>query len=291
MITEALELAVTADVHVAASLDELGVLRSEAREGEFVFARLYAAATCAGVDNVVGDETADLGVVMHLSSLVEVVLRPRATIGHDQGWRVEHAGTRPELDDVVEKRRDGQAVLIAVEAVDRVREVELHIQRALGGGHYAFLFAGHHHPLPLLAVADEIGLEIGGAVKFAVAANDVVGVIERLEIGVGEYTRTGGVRAGAEDLAGADQVLVSKCVVGAGLRIKPGTMVFPETSITFALEGTETVPRLPTATMRLSLTTTSASSSTSSPRMVCTIGELLQRGRQMPRESSRGNPV
>ncbi len=51
---------------------------------------------------------------------------------------------------------------------------------------------------------------------------------------------------------------------------KPGTIVLPATSITCAPPGTSTVPRRPTAAMRLSRTTTSASSITSSPRIVTT---------------------
>src|SRR5437660_7282484 len=50
----------------------------------------------------------------------------------------------------------------------------------------------------------------------------------------------------------------------------PGMIVAPLRSMTFAPEGTETAPRLPTAAMRLSVTTMSESGMTSSPRMVMT---------------------
>ena len=51
---------------------------------------------------------------------------------------------------------------------------------------------------------------------------------------------------------------------------KPGTIVLPATSMTFAPAGTATRPLAPTATMRLPVTTTSARSSTSSPFIVAT---------------------
>src|SRR6266404_6731899 len=51
----------------------------------------------------------------------------------------------------------------------------------------------------------------------------------------------------------------------------PGMIVAPLRSMTFAPEGTETAPRLPTAAMRLSVTTMSESGMTSSPRMVMTL--------------------
>ncbi len=51
---------------------------------------------------------------------------------------------------------------------------------------------------------------------------------------------------------------------------KPGTIVFPLTSITRAPSGTATLPRAPTAAIRLFRIRTSAFSMTSFPRIVTT---------------------
>jgi len=45
-------------------------------------------------------------------------------------------------------------VLVAAETIDGVGEIELHVEGAFGGGHDALFFAGHDHPLALLAIAD-----------------------------------------------------------------------------------------------------------------------------------------
>jgi hypothetical protein len=65
---------------------------------------------------------------------------------------------------------------------------------------------------------------------------------------------------------------------------KPGTIVFPVTSNTRASLGTSTLPRAPTATMRLSRTTTSAFSMTSLPFIVIT---FAPRKTETPRGVSR----
>src|SRR6516225_1605653 len=93
---------------MASRFDQFCILSSEARESEFVLARPDGAAARVVVDNIVGNETANLGIVVHFSGFVEVVFRPGAAVGHDQGWRVEDTGTGPKLDDVVEERRDGR---------------------------------------------------------------------------------------------------------------------------------------------------------------------------------------
>ena len=66
---------------------------------------------------------------------------------------------------------------------------------------------------------------------------------------------------------------------------KPGTSVLPLTSTIWAPRGTVTSPRLPTATIRLLVTTTSASSITSRSRMVMT---RPPRSTTEPRGMSRG---
>src|SRR5215472_3295859 len=219
VIAESLELTVAANADLAAGPDELGVLRSEARKGEFVLARPDAAAARAVVNDIVRKEAADLGVVVDFGGFVEIIFGPGTAISDDERGGVEDARARPELYGVVEQRRYGDAVLVAAEAVDGVGEVELHVEGAFGGGHDAFFFASHDHPLALLAVADEIRLEIGGAIELAVAADDIVGVVERLEVGVRENAGAGGVRTRADDFAGVDHVLVGEHVVGGGLRV------------------------------------------------------------------------
>src|SRR6516165_8853899 len=206
---------------MAAGFDQFCILSSEARESEFVLARPDGAAARVVVDNIVGNETANLGIVVHFSGFVEVVFRPGAAVGHDQRWRVEDTGTGPKLDDIVEERRDGQAVFIAAEAVDRVGQIELHVEAALGCGHHAIFLAGHDHPLALFAIAHEVGFQVGGPIELPVAANDVVSVVERAKVGVGKHAGTGGVGPRADDVASVDQILIGEHVVGGGLRIAP----------------------------------------------------------------------
>jgi len=69
-------------------------------------------------------------------------------------------------------------VLVAGEAVNGVGEVELEVERALGGGHELELLRGLHHPLALLAVADQVGLEVAGAVVVLVLGEDAFGFVQ-----------------------------------------------------------------------------------------------------------------
>ena len=81
-----------------------------------------------GVEDLVRDEPADLGVVVDRRRREEVGLAERPAVGDQQRRRVRDPGPREQLDHVGEERDDGQAVLVAAEAVERVRQVQLQVQ-------------------------------------------------------------------------------------------------------------------------------------------------------------------
>ena len=134
----------------------------------------------------------------------------------------EMPGPREQLDHVVEQRHDRQAVLVAAEAVDGVRQVELQVEAALGRRHHLVLAAGLDHPLALAAVADHVRLQRVRAVVLLVPRDHPFDLLGRLEVGVGEDARPGREGARADQLAGLDQVLIGEHVVGAGLRVAAG---------------------------------------------------------------------
>ncbi len=121
------------------------------------------------VDDVVGHEAADLGVVVNFGIFVIEVLGPGATVGDEKSWRIEDARPRHEFDDIFVKWRDRHAVLVAAESVQHVAKIEFRIQAAFGGGHDAFGLAGHHHPLALLAIAHQVRLQVRSAVETLVS--------------------------------------------------------------------------------------------------------------------------
>src|SRR5882672_7617528 len=165
-------------------------------------------------------------------------------------------------------------------------QVQFHIQAAFGRRHDAFELAGHDHPLALLTIADEIRLQIVGAVELLIARNYGAGVVEGLEVGVGEDARSGGVSARAKNVAGVDEVLIGEHVVSGGLRIAARSDAVGQVGeeapvLRVHHRAADFVPVrmdvdeagddcFPTAMMRLSLTTMSAFSRTSSPRIVMT---------------------
>ena len=149
-------------------------------------------------------------------------LAQRAAVGHQQGRRVRDPRPREQLDHVGEQRDHRQAVLVAAEAVDRVRQVELQVEPALGRRHHLVLAAGLDHPLPLLAVADHVGFQRVRAVILLVLGHHGLDVLGRLEVGVGEHAGPRREGARADQLAGLDEVLVGEHVVGHRLRVAAG---------------------------------------------------------------------
>ena len=109
-----------ADADFASCVDEFFVFRGQARKGQLVPAGPDSAPAGALVDDVVRDEMTDLRVVVHLSVFEVVVFCPRAAVGDDERGRVENPRARPELDHIFEERRDGHAVLVAAEAIERM---------------------------------------------------------------------------------------------------------------------------------------------------------------------------
>ena len=113
-------------------------------------------------------------------------------------------------------------MFVAAEAVQGVRDVELQIETAFGGGHNAEFFRGLDDPLALLAVADHVGLEHVGPVVFRVAREGGFGLFVGLEVGVGEDAGTGGEGPRSEHTALVDRVLVGEHVGGHGLGVPTG---------------------------------------------------------------------
>ena len=130
--------------------------------------------------------------------------------------------SREQLDDVGEERDHRQAVLVAAEAVEGVRQVQLQVQPALGRRHDLVLAAGLDHPLTLAAIADHVRFQRVRTVILLVAGDDAVDLVGRLEIVVGEDARSGREGPRADQIAGFDQVLVGEHVVRAGLGVAAG---------------------------------------------------------------------
>ena len=105
------------------------------------------------------DEPADLRVVVDRRRREEVGLAERAAVGDQQRRRVRDPRPREQLDHVGEERDHRQAVLVAAEAVDGVRQVQLQVEPAFGRRHHLVLAAGLDHPLALPAVADHVGFQ------------------------------------------------------------------------------------------------------------------------------------
>src|SRR6185295_9563646 len=143
------------------------------------------------IENLMRNESAQLGIVVDFGGFVKIVFRPRAAVCNQQRWRIENAGLREHLDHVFVKRDDGQAVLVAAEAVGGVRQIEL----AFGGGHDAHLAAGLDHPLALLAVPDYVRFQGVSTIVLLVLRNDLAGLVGGLKIRVGEYAGAGAISA------------------------------------------------------------------------------------------------
>ena len=152
----------------------------------------------------------------------EVGLAERSAVGDQERRRVRDPRPGEQLDHVGEQRDDRQAVLVAAEAVERVRQVQLQVQAPLGRRHHLVLAAGLDHPLALAAVADHVRLQRVRAVVLLVPGDDPLDLLGRLEIGVGEDAGPGREGARADQLAGLDEVLIGEHVVRAGLRVAAG---------------------------------------------------------------------
>ena len=221
MVTQALQLAVAADAHAPAGADDLPRLGSGLGKGVLVLAEPRPPPGLL-IDDVVGSEAVELGVVVHLSGLVEEIFRKRAAVVDQQGGRIADARLRVELHHVLVERHDRQAVLVAGEAVDGVGEVKLQVEPALGGGHDLQLLGGLHHQLSLLAVAHDVGLQVLRAVVLLVLGEHAFDFFQRLKGVVGEDARAGGKSAQSQDFPHVYQVLVGESVIQHSLHVQPG---------------------------------------------------------------------
>ncbi len=111
-------------------------------------------------------------------------------------------------------------MLVAVHAVDRMRDVHLHVAAALGRRHELQLLRRHDDPFALLAVAHHVRLDVRRAVVVLVALQVGERGLVRLEVVAREDAGPDHERALAEALARLDQVLVREVVVGRRLHVQ-----------------------------------------------------------------------
>ena len=80
--------------------NDLGRRRGQLWEDMFLFTEPGPPQRLA-IQHIVGNEAAQLGVVVHFGGLVKVILRPRSAIGDQQSRRVEDAGFGERLDHIL----------------------------------------------------------------------------------------------------------------------------------------------------------------------------------------------
>ena len=172
----------------------------------------------AAIEFVRRYEALEFDVAVSLFPRLDPVDREGSAEGDEQRGGVGHAALAKELCHVPENRRRRHRVFVAAEPVDRVGQVHFGIGAALGGRHQSQLATGLDHPLALLAVADDVGLDQVGAVVIAIPGQQPTGVLERPEIPLGEDAGAGREHPGAQHLTDLGQVGVGKDV-RSGLRI------------------------------------------------------------------------
>ena len=164
-------------------------------------------------------EVIQLGIVVHFAVFKPIVLAEGAAVIDDERWCLGDPGFRKHLDHVVVERRNGEGMLVAVEAIDDVSQVELQVQRAFRRRHHFQFFRSLHHELALLAVPDDVALDVVRAVILLVFREHALHFLHGLEVVVGENAGTGRECAQADDVAAVGQVLVSEHVVRSRLHV------------------------------------------------------------------------
>ena len=107
-------------------------------------------------------------------------------------------------------------------AIDRLAEIEFHVERAFGSGHELLFARGLDDPLPRLTHASHVHLDRLRVVVAAVALEDAARVLLIAnEIAI-EDAGAGGVDAGTDSLTGVDHVLIAQDVGGGGLWVTRG---------------------------------------------------------------------
>ena len=147
-----------ADLRVSARLYNVGRTLGDHREAVFLGPEPLAAAAHHRIDQLVRDKFAQTLVVHHVRILEIIVFRPRAAVGDDHGRRVVGLRLRDKFGDIFVDRLQRHGMLVARKSVDHLREIELHIERALGSRRDLVVGTGHRHPLPHVSVADHIFL-------------------------------------------------------------------------------------------------------------------------------------
>src|SRR5687768_15014406 len=131
VVAETLELAVTAETHLAAGGDDLRRFARLLLEGELALVEVAVAAQRA-LDNLrPRHEARELGVARDVVPRVEELLSRRPAEVDEEGRRVGDAAPGDDLDRVLVERRDRVRVLGARVAVDRLREVLLEVEIVL----------------------------------------------------------------------------------------------------------------------------------------------------------------
>ena len=186
----------------------------------FVFAEPTGAALGFFVDYSVRSEAIELGIIVNLTKFVPVIFAERPAVIHDERRSFRNSRLHEHLEDIFVERRDRQRVLVAMEAVEDMRQIQLQIQRAFSGGHHFKFLRRLHHVLPLFAVADKVAFDVVGTVVFAIFRQHAFDFFRGLKIIVGENSRTRRESALADDVAGVHKILVGEHIVRAGLHIQ-----------------------------------------------------------------------
>ena len=152
------------------------------------------------------NEAPDLRVVVDVKALVEIILRERPPVRHEQRGRVVDARLGDQLHHVLVERHDRIGVLVARIPVEGLGQVHLEVQAAFGRRHQIQLARRHDDPLALLAVAGHVFLDRMHAVELAVAAQGISRIVQALEILVPEDARAGVIDPRAEQVARFDLI-------------------------------------------------------------------------------------
>ncbi len=221
MALDSLNLAVAANHHFASGPHDLCRRGCQLWKNLLFFTKPWTALGLS-VQHTVRKESLQLRVIMHFRRFVEIILRPRPAIGHQQCGSVSDPGLDEGVNHIGIKWDDGKSVFVTAHPVNCVGKIEFQVQSAFGSRHQLIFLAGLDHPFALLAIAHRVRFHGVRPVVLLVARNHGQRVLIRLKIVAGEDARTSGIGARPQNVAGVDQVLIGEHVVGAGLRIAAG---------------------------------------------------------------------
>src|SRR5260370_9819491 len=107
---------------------QLRHLRGQLGEGVLVLAEPAFPPLGFLVDDFVGREVVQFGVVMHVGRLIKIVFSKGPAIVDDQRGRLSDAGLREDLQNVFVERGNWKRVIVAMDAIDYIRSIKLKSQ-------------------------------------------------------------------------------------------------------------------------------------------------------------------